>query len=394
MSDRLDATARALAAPMSRRRAVRLLGASLVGAAIPAGISPRPARAQNYWPVTCGDRGEYRCSEGSKCCNGACCPEGNLCCNDSSGAPGWCCGPPEGTTSDGRPVRRFCGDNNPYACREEVGCPPNTTPCGTGSGAYLYADCCQSGTTCRDGRCVADCPSGRERCGTQCCGKGEECSGGRCRRRCPDGRMRCGERCCPKGQRCEDPRRGTCSRCGRGKQPCGKKCCSRKSYCCGDADGGICCPRKGGSCCSNEDVRGRKRFICCKKKTTCARPVAMSASGTAGGVDHEAPYACCPRERYVERPSACCPPGHVSLGGEFILPAGGGGGLCCRKDKLCGSGSDRTCCSTGTAMFPEFEQACCGGRCVSIKTDASNCGACGNACPPGQRCQMGSCVPA
>jgi hypothetical protein len=218
--------------------------------------------------------------------------------------------------------------------------------------------------------------------------------GGRCRPRCPSGRVRCGDRCCPKGHRCQNPRRGVCDRCPRGKQPCGKRCCPKSSFCCGDANGGTCCPRKGGSCCSNRDARGRAQHICCRRPTRCARPVAVDASGTAAGVDTAGRYSCCPEERYVERHRACCPPGHVSLGGAFVLPPGGGGGLCCRKDKLCGSGDSRTCCGRGSAAFPELEQTCCGGRCVSTAIDPGNCGGCGIVCPSGQRCQGGACIPA
>src|SRR5436190_2397482 len=33
----------------------------------------------------------------------------------------------------------------------------------------------------------------------------------------------------------------------------------------------------------------------------------------------------------------------------------------------------------------------CGGMCADTKTDANNCGKCGNACPPGAMCVQGSC---
>ena len=103
---------------------------------------------------------------------------------------------------------------------------------------------------------------------------------------------------------------------------------------------------------------------------------------------------CCPQERVVALArKVCCPPGHVSLGGDLILPAGGGGGLCCRKDKLCGSGRNVTCCSSGSPSVPEFATTCCDGRCVNIRFDARNCGGCGRACAPGERCQNGTCVP-
>jgi hypothetical protein len=104
---------------------------------------------------------------------------------------------------------------------------------------------------------------------------------------------------------------------------------------------------------------------------------------------------CCPKDRTVAFESGvatCCPPGYKSLGGRFILPAGGGGGLCCRADKLCGSGPSSTCC--GTNSDPGIDATCCNGTCVSLFFDAANCGACGVVCPPGTRCQGGSCVTA
>ncbi len=107
------------------------------------------------------------------------------------------------------------------------------------------------------------------------------------------------------------------------------------------------------------------------------------------------PRVCCPAERVVPLArKVCCPPGHLSLGGDLILPAGGGGGLCCRQDKLCGSGNKRTCCSSGSPTVPELETTCCRGECVNLLFDADNCGACGKSCPPGQRCRGGACVAA
>ncbi len=34
----------------------------------------------------------------------------------------------------------------------------------------------------------------------------------------------------------------------------------------------------------------------------------------------------------------------------------------------------------------------CGGQCVNLKTDANNCGSCGQACLDGQTCMAGSCI--
>src|SRR5438067_1068609 len=38
------------------------------------------------------------------------------------------------------------------------------------------------------------------------------------------------------------------------------------------------------------------------------------------------------------------------------------------------------------------ESTMCGAACVSLVTDAANCGGCGHACPPGQLCASGVCA--
>jgi hypothetical protein len=52
----------------------------------------------------------------------------------------------------------------------------------------------------------------------------------------------------------------------------------------------------------------------------------------------------------------CCPYGYRSMGGKLVIPAGGGGGLCCKASQTCGSGSSITCCGP--------QQTCQAGRCV------------------------------
>jgi hypothetical protein len=37
-------------------------------------------------------------------------------------------------------------------------------------------------------------------------------------------------------------------------------------------------------------------------------------------------------------------------------------------------------------------QTNCGGKCVNVQTDGSNCGACGNVCGSGQTCTRGACL--
>jgi hypothetical protein len=149
-----------------------------------------------------------------------------------------------------------------------------------------------------------------------------------------------------------------------------------------------CCP-KGTKGCAGP--AGTNKVICCKKGELCAQ--IADESGTVPAALN-GKRVCCPKERTVEFApgvATCCPDGYRSLGGRFIVPAGGGGGLCCRSDKLCGSGAAQTCC--GTNADPGIDQTCCNGTCVSLFFDSNNCGSCGAVCAAGTRCSGGSCVP-
>jgi hypothetical protein len=211
--------------------------------------------------------------------------------------------------------------------------------------------------------------------------------------------------CCnKKNEKCIDPRRVLCSPCDAGLKPCGKKCCPKGHTCC-DSNTGLCCKTTtqtctgfGGKakCCPKgtkacEQSPGNRKAVCCDKGETCAQ--IADPSGTVP-VALLGKQTCCPPERTVPFGGGnvtCCPPGYRSLGGRFVLPAGGGGGLCCRDDKLCGARGSETCC--GANADPGIDQTCCNGTCTSLFFDGANCGACGNACPPGTRCAGGTCVP-
>jgi hypothetical protein len=129
---------------------------------------------------------------------------------------------------------------------------------------------------------------------------------------------------------------------------------------------------------------------CCKKGEVCAQ--LADESGTVP-VANLRRFTCCPKDRAVEFAkgvATCCPPGYRSLGGRVVVPAFGGGGLCCRADKLCGPAGSETCCSTNAD--PALNGTCCNGTCVSLAFDPNNCGSCGNVCPPGTVCRGGGCV--
>jgi hypothetical protein len=56
----------------------------------------------------------------------------------------------------------------------------------------------------------------------------------------------------------------------------------------------------------------------------------------------------------------------------------------CTGGQVCSQVGGQCSCPTGTTL--------CGGKCAVTRTDPNNCGACGNACSPGDRCCAGVCV--
>jgi hypothetical protein len=343
----LDDVARQLSQPLSRKRALRLLGMAALAVTVP-GLRPKAARAT---PADCvGD------------CSGRQGSTGTLCQHDLP----------------------TC---TPHTC-----CSSDTTCCA----GPASATCCDPGCTCApDGRGFMSCQNcprcirGFTECGTGCCPTGRACAAGSgssylC---CNEGQIACGRTCCDDGLKCVNPRTGQCSKCPPGQKACGKKCCPKGQDCC-DAIKGVCCNTKRNSCC-NTGVGGVEKWICCKAPNHCLRSADETGTSPSGS-----PRVCCPPDRAVPKGKGfitCCPPGYLPLGGKLVVPAGNLGGLCCRKDKTCGSGKNIGCCSTGSASAPELEQICCGGRCVGFKLDPNNCGSCGNVCASGN-CTNGVCV--
>lgn len=176
----LDDLARALAQPMPRRRALRLLGTSLAAVLVP-GVAPRMARAALASPS-----------------DGRCGPEQKQCSYDHDNSyltpvENYCCGPPYNRYSCGSYVAPICHDD----CS---GAGPNPIPCLSterDAGGHPKFQCCagQIGERCVNGKCV-DCPSGRVTCAGNCCPSGFRC--------CPPTRGM------PKA-RCYDPTKQCCT---------------------------------------------------------------------------------------------------------------------------------------------------------------------------------------
>lgn len=358
----LDRLAKDLARPVSRSRALRTLGSAVVAATVPTALTSRA------WGRT---------ADGCNASGGGCISSAR-CCYGSDGYAVSCC--PWYFTC--RPSG-LCGE--PFACEDGRGF------CGPKSGRV----CCPPSQVCFKGVCVTPCPPDQVVCKGICCPKGTECVratvGGQrietCTPKCPGGRARCGLNCCPTNWRCVDPDRSFCKKCGIREEECGTRCCDKATSYCGDPSRSLCCPKNASSCPTGPVEKPRR--TCCRKPNRCTQQLPP----TIGGITAASPYVCCPPERQV--PGAeilCCAPGQVSLGGK-VLAGSGIQGLCCKRSQICGSGNDVTCCQTFSPLIgTDLNQTCCSGKCVTLNYDPSNCGACGRACPPGQRCARGVCT--
>ena len=346
MGDRLfDELSRALARPMPRRRALRLLGSAFLAGAVP---MQRPRRATAARPaVSCpGCAGDLvttdppycKCCKAGLGCFNKCCPPGSICWpSPTNVARSLCC--PHGWMVCGKLQR---GGTNPL---------------------FDYSFCCPRSKPCDplSGTCSGTCPRGTRKCGGSCCANDEPCSNGKCG--CPDKRERCAKTCCPKG----------------------KMCCSLTRS--------VCCDRKNEACCRLGPANSSEGTdTCCRNPSRCA----MQIQPGQGALTPESPWVCCPKERFFPSPELCCPPGQVAAS---VLTAGG---PCCDPKALCSQGGDKVCCVTSSdgsggccngsccAPFKEFQ--CCGGKCTNTGVDPANCGGCGSPCPAGTTCRNGLCV--
>jgi hypothetical protein len=282
MGERLfDDIARVLATPMPRRRALRLIGSSLLaGTGMAALRSARAGAAQ-----TAG------CPPPYVGCGNIKLPHNPLVLPFCDGPGTTCC---QGTSVDG--PRAWTIPKGRYFCSPGYSCSP-----------------------ANGGGCVkAKCPPGTIRCGTKCCKEGLSCCHAR------DGRTTCcakGSECCKVAPKCCPP---------------GKFCFWTIPYKQGEPI--VCCRRKDEAGCA-VGAPGRQKATCCREPSKCFRMILPGQ----GAITPDSPWVCCPEERVVPN-QACCPPGTVSMGGALVIPSGGGGGLCCPQGSACGSGKNITCC--------------------------------------------------
>lgn len=216
---RFDEFTRIWAAPITRRRALRMSAGAALGA------------------VGASLLGSTRASAQAECVVNSQCQPFEVC-----NSAGFC----QGCRFDSQ-----CGPGN--GCFGSVigGC-QCILPGGSGgvqcNTACCNGTCCPPGqTACVNGACA--CPAGGPVCGSSCCRKGESCSdaaNGCC---CPKGSTPCGTSCCAAGVACMDRTLGMCG-CPAGTTPCGSgaslTCCPAGTAC---GSGGCAAP-------SNNTVQG------------------------------------------------------------------------------------------------------------------------------------------
>jgi hypothetical protein len=255
---------------MPRRRAVRLLGGSMVAALVPA-AAPRLALGA---PAT---RRAGECGRGVLGCPTIV---------QGASGPDKCCG---------SPYRFVCG-GTPAAPTCDPRCPAPSTLCPTGKkdkDDVAIENCCVAPRSigCCKGECIPNCKllfgEGHTPCCASCCPPGQTCKNGECVAPCPAGRVRCGRVCCKKGETCK---KGKCCPTGQG---CGSSCCGRGSKCAfatlAGASQRVCCPENR---LVSSKIQGKATRFCCPET---GGPASMRTVAVEGGT------ACCP----PNRPDCC-----------------------------------------------------------------------------------------
>lgn len=340
--DFFDHVARTLAEPMPRRRAVRVLGASLAALAVP-GVSPRRALAgaSASSQVACNKPGQPVC---------------NFTKPDRSPGPDYCCPyPPQQWDCSSNSMVKKCINHCPATIdigNRTVNQKATWSAETDATGRPIRFQCCVVPDTIpKDGECLPNCPyqyrfggeQGPVACGKTCCATHQICVDGECQpcekyggNTCQPSKGRA--RCCNKGTTCcfnetttaccgpkqtcraQNRKKATCV-CEEGTKKCGPDCCEKGESCCG----------------------GKK---CCKKGETCT------------------PQGCCPKGRAMcktpkgEIKPICCGEGEYCFWKveDGLVPLVG----TCKKGCAPGNTAGTQCCGTGfkfnrskTACVPE-----------------------------------------
>lgn len=262
---------------------------------------------------------------------------------------------------------------------------------------------CQSGEECCDDgtgeRCVltiadlSNCGS----CGNAC-GTDQLCVGGICS--CPVGSQICD------GSNCVDILSDV-NACGSCDNTCGVGLECDDGLCiCGNAicnDGDICCDVGGSPSCFNPDTSLDHCGAC---GVACGEGEVCEDGECKCGdiVEVDSLTAACDTSEQLCCAGACVAPGspECACGNQ---PNCASGELCCNDNctavrtdvSNCGACGvvclgDEVCTNGSCGCPSDTPNSCSGNTCVDLITDTNNCGTCGNVCGGGETCCNGSCV--
>ena len=198
---------------------------------------------------------------------------------------------------------------------------------------------------------------------------------------CPPPQSACGQNCCSGGAICTDASQGLCA-CPAGTEQCGTNCVNS----CSDGQ-----PLDLDSCtCPDPEP------ACIQNQQTCDNHGQCCSGYCGGGTCFDCPGKVCGDFGCIDpsKDSQNC----GNCGNVCVYPQVCSGGVCgcapngspCASYSECCSGA----CTNGICTQCQLGFTDCGNKCVDIRSNTSHCGACGNVCPqtsPGVICVSGVC---
>ena len=320
----------------------------------------------------------------------------------------------DGNPANGCEVDTRTSVGNCGACGRACAAPNGVAACV--AGACAVASCSAGFANC-DGLagngCEVDTRTSLTHCGA--CNAGcaaptggtARCAAGVCTRACPTGQTNCNGVCRATGAACTSAGTGGC-------QQTGTIVCSGTSTACsvGPRTSGACTSPAGGSCdAMGNCVCASGSAVCsgrCQDITTsvtncgaCGRVCAAPTGGTvrceAGTCVPSCPTGQSNCNGVCRATGAACTSagtGGCQQTGTVVCASAGNNTTCSatpRTSGSCTTPSGGGCNSSGTCVCPTG-QTSCANRCVDVRTDVMNCGACGVACSAGRTCANGVCI--
>jgi hypothetical protein len=231
--------------------------------------------------------------------------------------------------------------------------------------------------------------SGSTSSGSTTSGTGSSGSSGQSSLSCPPPQTTCGQNCCPGGATCTNQNQGLCT-CPNGTEQCGTNCVPS----CSDGQSldldSCTCPGPEAACIQNQQSC-QNHGQCCSGY--CGGGTCFDCAGKVCG-----DFGCIDPNKDSQNCGNC---GNVCFSPQVCA-----NGVCgcapdqtpCIDDAECCSqlcyGNTCTTCSNVTSSDGTPYTFCAAGSCVNLSNDNKNCGACGNVCtgqPGGLVCDHGVC---